>query len=180
MGKARRDRRRKEGGGLYAVAIGSNRPLSARLAPRAIVEAAFAALDRSPLRLIARAPVIASRPIGPSARAYANSAAVVGTDLSPVALLDHLQGIEAAFGRRRHLRWGARTLDLDIVLWSGGAHRSRRLTIPHAAFAARDFVLGPLGAVAPRWRDPASGLSIAQLAARLTKPKPVDPAPVRR
>ncbi|BAK65777.1 2-amino-4-hydroxy-6-hydroxymethyldihydropteridine pyrophosphokinase [Sphingobium sp. SYK-6] len=161
-------------GHVYAIGIGSNRPLRARLGPPAIVKAAFEALDVAPLRLVARSPVIASRPIGPSARTYANAAALVAAPLEPLAMLDMLQAIERRFHRRRQRRWGARTLDLDLLLWSGGAVRHKRLTIPHAALAQRDFVLRPLRAIAPHWRDPRSGRSIAQLAARLSRPKPVD------
>jgi 2-amino-4-hydroxy-6-hydroxymethyldihydropteridine diphosphokinase len=159
----------------YIVAIGSNQALSRRLGPRAIVAAATLALDRGPVRVRAIAPTLRSRPLGPSARDYANSAVVVRTRLSPPALLDHLRSVEAHFGRQRHRRWGARTLDLDIILWEGGAVRSRGLTIPHPALPSRDFVLKPVRAMAARWRHPTTGLAIAHLAARNARPKPVDP-----
>jgi 2-amino-4-hydroxy-6-hydroxymethyldihydropteridine diphosphokinase len=58
-------------------------------------------------------------------------------------------------------------IDLDIILWSGGAWGEKGLTVPHAAFRERDFVLRPLLAIVPAWRDPVSGLSVRQLAARL-------------
>ncbi len=159
---------------LYAVGIGSNRALSRHLMPRAIVQAAMTALDLPPLSVVARAPVIASRPIGPSLRSYANSAVIVASPLPPRDMLARMHALEARFGRRRHRRWGERTLDLDLLLWSGGAIRSRRLTIPHPAMPARDFVLAPLSAIARNWRDPRSGLTVAQLATRLRKPNPVD------
>lgn len=159
---------------LYAIAIGSNQPLSRRLTPRTIVAAAMVELDRKPLSVEAIGPVVTSRPLGPSARDYANSAVIVATRLSPPDLLDHLQTLEARFGRRRHQRWGSRTLDLDIILWEGGAWHSPRLTVPHPGFRERPFVLGPLAAIAPRWRDPLSGLSMAQWAARLARPKIVN------
>ena len=66
---------------------------------------------------------------------------------------------------------GARVLDLDIVLWSGGAWGSPGVTIPHPAFAQRDFVLHPAAAIAPGWRDPITGRTIAQLRSRLTRPR---------
>ena len=156
---------------LYAVGIGSNRPLSGHMRPRAIVQAAMIALDLPPMTVIARAPVIATRPIGPSLRSYANSAAIVLSPLAPLEMLERLQELEARFHRRRFRRWGDRTLDLDLLLWSGGAVRSRRLTIPHASLHERAFVLTPLLAIARRWRDPVTGLTVAQLAARLAKPK---------
>jgi 2-amino-4-hydroxy-6-hydroxymethyldihydropteridine diphosphokinase len=164
----------------YAIGLGSNRPLARGLYPRAILAAAMVALDRPPLRLAACTPIIASRPIGPSSRTYANAAALIDTALGPLAMLDRLQAIERAFRRRRQRRWGARTLDLDILLWSGGRVSSRRLTVPHPALPARPFVLVPLRMVAPLWRDPASGRSVAQLAASLLRPRPARPKPVDR
>lgn len=170
--KARQDKDRPKH--VYAVGVGSNRPLSACLVPRAVVAAALQALDEAPLHLIGSAPVVASRPLGPSTRTYANSAALVATDLEPLAMLDALQAIERRFRRRRYRRWGPRTLDLDLLLWSGGIVAHPRLSIPHPALPLRSFVLEPLRQIAPNWRDPLSGLTIRQLAIRLTKPKSVD------
>src|SRR3546814_4583193 len=59
--------------------------------------------------------------------------ALVASSLDPPAMLDRLQAIEAAFGRRTGQRWSARTLDLDILLWSGGIWSDDRLVIPHPA-----------------------------------------------
>ena len=175
MGKSSKQRRAKPKKSLYAIGLGSNRPLSRALTPVAIIAAAMRALDRKPLRLCAAAPLFRSRPIGPSARDYANSAAIIRTRLQPDALLRHLQAVERRFGRRRQQRWGARTLDLDILLWEKGPHQSSALTIPHPHYARRDFVLHPLGIIAPRWRDPATGFQVAHLRARLDRPKAVDP-----
>jgi 2-amino-4-hydroxy-6-hydroxymethyldihydropteridine diphosphokinase len=91
------------------------------------------------------------------------------SDEAPPALLRRLKAIERDFGRRRGRVWGARVIDLDIVLWSGGAWGDSRLTVPHPRFRGRDFVLAPLAEVAPDWRDPVTGLSIRQLAARLRR-----------
>jgi len=156
---------------IYAVGIGSNRAM-AGLRPGDIVNAAFEALNAAPLRLLAHSPVISSRPLGPSARTYANAAALVATTLPPLAMLDQLQAIERTFHRRRYRRWGARTLDLDLLLWSGGTVRSKRLIVPHPGLRMRNFVLQPLKTIAPHWRDPDTGLTIAQLAARLSRPRP--------
>lgn len=178
MARARQD---AEGASRYAVGIGSNRPLARGLGPAAIVRLAIERLDGGDLRLLAASPIMRSRPIGPSARDYANAAALVESPLPPEALLGRLQAIEHAFGRRRARRWGARTLDLDLLLWEGGGRlRSRRLTVPHPHLATRGFVLGPLRAIAPRWRVPPGALRIAHLAARLARAKPVDPAPPPR
>ncbi|HZV10056.1 MAG TPA: 2-amino-4-hydroxy-6-hydroxymethyldihydropteridine diphosphokinase [Novosphingobium sp.] len=114
-------------------------------------------------------PVIASAPVGPSRRRYANGAVLLRADCSPPRLLALLKGIEESFGRRPGQRWGARVLDLDIVLWSGGVWRSRGLCVPHLAFRERVFVLGPLAVLVPGWRDPITGRTCRQLFARLTR-----------
>lgn len=158
----------------YAIGLGSNRAVARGFGPAALIDAALDALGRDAhIRLVARSAVLRSRPLGPSLRDYANAAAVVESDLTPLALLDRLQGVERQFGRRRAKRWGERTLDLDILLWSGGRYRSRRLTIPHREIARRTFVLRPLADVAPGWRIAGTALSIHHLAARLARARPV-------
>ena len=155
---------------LYALALGSNRPLSGKRTPKVLVQEAAVSLRRVG-RVLAMAPTLTSSPIGPSLREYANSALLIESNLWPSAMLRALKMIEAGLGRRRHRRWGARSIDIDIILWSGGRWESRTLHIPHPAFRTRAFVLSPLCAIAPGWRDPVSGLSIRQLQARLRKPQ---------
>ena len=140
-----------------------------------MLRAALAALDAEPgIALAAASPIIASVPLGPSRRRYANAAAILTSDLTPPALLDRLHTLEQRFARRRRgRRWGARTLDLDIVLWSEGAWASPGLTVPHPAYRERLFVLAPALAIARAWRDPLTGHTIAHLAARLRKPRPM-------
>ena len=158
----------------YLIALGSNQRLPDMGGPRAVLDAAFDALDADAGDVLARSRIISSAPVGPSLRRYANAAAVVESALEPGAMLAVLQRIEADFGReRRGQRWRSRTLDLDIVLWSGGIHAAPGLAIPHPLFREREFVLGPAMAIAPRWRDPVTGLSLRQLHARLTRPRPV-------
>ncbi len=127
----------------------------------------------------ARSPVIGSAPIGPAQRRFANSVALVESELDPLAMLSALQRMEREFGRRRWRRWGDRVLDCDIVLWDGGWWTSDRLQVPHPEFRQRAFVLGPASSIAANWRDPCSGLSLAQLHVRLTKPRPVPSAAPR-
>lgn len=153
---------------IYALALGSNRPLSARLTPRQLLAEATARIAQD-ARIVAIAPTIETAPIGPSRRRFANAALLIESLLAPPAMLAWLQSIEQALGRRRYRRWGARSVDIDIILWSGGPWNSRTLAIPHPAFATRDFVLTPLRAIAPAWRDPRSGLTIRHLHARLQK-----------
>lgn len=155
----------------YLIALGSNRRHHRLGAPRRVLDAALVALASEGIDIESIAPVIDTPPIGPSTRRYANSAAVIRTSLMPDALLALLKRIEARFGRRLGQRWSARTLDLDIILWSGGSwySASPRLIVPHAAYRRRDFVLRPAAQIAPRWRDPLTGLSLAQLRHRATR-----------
>lgn len=158
----------------YLIALGSNKRHHRHGDPRQVLRAAIAALAAAAVVVEAAAPIVTSAPLGPSLRCYANSAALIATDLAPDELLDLLKTIEGQFGRRAGgQRWSSRVLDLDIVLWSGGAWSSPRLTVPHAAFRTRDFVLTPTVALAPGWRDPVSNLSLRQLKARLTRPRPM-------
>ena len=158
----------------YLIALGSNQRHPHHGPPPSVLTAALAALAREGIIVEAASPIITSAPIGPSRRRYANAAARIATSLSPPALLELLQTIETRFGRvRRGQRWRARTLDLDLILWSGGPWRSRTLTIPPPLYRQRSFVLTPAAAVAPDWRDPAGTCTIRHLHARLTRPAPV-------
>lgn len=158
----------------YLIALGSNQRHHRFGAPERVLQAVLAALRQSDVKVLAAAPTIRSAPLGPSRRRYANGAALIKTRLEPEELLDRLHGIERDFGRRRSgQRWTARVLDLDIVLWSGGAWSSSGLIIPHPEFRRRAFVLGPAAAIAPGWRDPITGLSLCQLHSRLTRPRRV-------
>ena len=150
----------------YLVALGSNRRHGRHGAPAGVLAAALDELAAQGLAILAAAPLISSAPIGPSHRRYANGAVLLESADSPPALLARLKAIERAFGRRAGRRWGARVLDLDIILWSGGIWASPGLTIPHPAFRRRGFVLAPANALVPDWRDPLSGRTVRQLRAR--------------
>ena len=151
----------------YAIAIGSNRR-GRHGAPEREVAAAIAALGRAS----AHSRILRTAPLGPSNRRFANAIAILESGEAPPALLRRLKEIERDFGRRGGQVWGARVIDLDIILWSGGAWSENGLTVPHPRFRERDFVLAPLLEVAPAWRDPVTGFSVRQLRARLTRRTP--------
>ena len=151
----------------YAIALGAN-VRGRHGSPERALSAALQAIGG----VVARSPVIRSAPVGPSRRRFANAVALVESESAPPALLCRLKTIEQAFGRRDGERWGARVLDLDIILWSGGAWSDRRLTIPHATFRTRRFVLGPLARVAPDWRDPLTGRTVRQLLHLVDRTRP--------
>ena len=157
----------------YLVALGSNQRHHRFGSPERVLLAALLALDQHGLTVKRAGPVVRSLPLGPSRRRYANGAALVETRLEPAAMLARVKAIEAQFGRRRGgQRWTARVLDLDLILWGGGAFASRDLTIPHLQFRERSFVLGPARRIAGDWRDPISGLMLKHLHARLTRRRP--------
>ena len=149
---------------LYAIALGSNRPHGRYGRPAGVVEAAIATLDAE-FGLLDVSPIVLNAADGGAGRDFANAVALVESELEPPQMLAKLKSIEREFGRRAGRRWGPRVLDLDLVLWSGGEFRSRRLTIPHPRFAERSFVLQPLAAIAPGWR--VGAFSVRQLAGRL-------------
>jgi 2-amino-4-hydroxy-6-hydroxymethyldihydropteridine diphosphokinase len=124
------------------------------------------------LYVVAASRVLATAPVGPGTRSYANAVALIETDFDPPALLAHLKSIERAHGRRPGRRWGDRPLDLDIIGWSGGLWVSAGLCIPHSAFRERRFVLEPVVEIAPDWRDPVNHLTARQLLARLDRKRP--------
>jgi 2-amino-4-hydroxy-6-hydroxymethyldihydropteridine diphosphokinase len=146
----------------YVIALGSNRR-GRHGTPADEVRAALAAIGG----VVMTSPLVTTAPLGPARRRFVNAAALIESDDSPPELLARLKAIEAAFGRRRGQRWTDRVIDLDIVLWSNGAWASDGLTVPHPQFRRRDFVLRPIAAIVPDWRDPLTGLTMRQLAARL-------------
>jgi 2-amino-4-hydroxy-6-hydroxymethyldihydropteridine diphosphokinase len=97
--------------------------------------------------VIACASIIETEPVGPGEQGrYLNTVVEIRTSLEPRALLQELLAIEARHGRERsaEIRWGARTLDLDIVLFGDRVVNEPGLSIPHPSMHLRSFVLEPL------------------------------------
>jgi 2-amino-4-hydroxy-6-hydroxymethyldihydropteridine diphosphokinase len=147
-----------------AIALGSNLGDS-----RGTLEQALDALGQSEgVRLLCRSSWYRSAPIGPVQPDYINGCALLEVALAPEALLDVLQGVENRFGRVRAERWGARTLDLDLILYGPLRIATERLEVPHPRMAERAFVLLPLAEIAAEWIDPVSGRPVGELAAALS------------
>ena len=98
---------------------------------------------------------------------FLNGVMEIQTLLPPSELLDYLHEIEQRAERKREIRWGPRTLDMDILLYDDLVVESEELIIPHVDMQNRDFVLGPMSEIAPWVRHPVSGLTMEQLYARL-------------
>ncbi|MFO1035033.1 MAG: 2-amino-4-hydroxy-6-hydroxymethyldihydropteridine diphosphokinase [Hyphomicrobiales bacterium] len=144
---------------MILIALGSN--LSGPWgAPADTLERAFAALNAWPLHLVARSPVLRTAPYGRKNQPdFCNAVALVETHLPPEALLRRLHMIERQAGRQRRLRWGPRTLDLDLLDYHGLVRPRRGLAIkplalPHPEMLLRSFVMEPLAAIAPQWKHP--------------------------
>lgn len=142
------------------IALGSNLGDS-----YTILESALEALNKtSGIRVEARSHWYKTKPIGPPQPDYLNGCALLQITLTPHSLLAALLAIETEFGRERRERWGARTLDLDLLLFDDVILQTPDLQIPHPRMNERAFVLVPLAEIAPDWVEPRSQRSILELA----------------
>lgn len=133
------------------VAIGSNLADPVTQAQAAITALEILAMSR----LVLVSSLYASKPMGPQEQPdYINAVACIDTCLAPIELLDALQQIENEQGRVRKEHWGARTLDLDILLYGDEVISTPRLTVPHYGMKEREFVLYPLAEIAPQLQLP--------------------------
>jgi 2-amino-4-hydroxy-6-hydroxymethyldihydropteridine diphosphokinase len=110
---------------------------------------------------------------------FLNCVICLETDLAPRALLDALRAIEAEMGRERGVRYGPRTIDLDILFYGGEVVSEEGLEIPHPRIAERRFVLAPLSEVRPRLVHPVLGKTVSELASSLVSERKVVRVPVR-
>ncbi|MGX9856758.1 2-amino-4-hydroxy-6-hydroxymethyldihydropteridine diphosphokinase [Limimaricola variabilis] len=170
------------GAGLALIALGANAE-GPQGAPAAGLRAAMAEIAR--LGRAARCSRLWRSPafpagIGPD---FVNAAMALDTDLDAAELLAQLHAIEARFGRVRQDRWGPRSLDLDLLALDGAVRPDlagwarwrdlapveqarqtpQELILPHPRLQDRGFVLLPLAEVAPDWRHPVTGLSVASM-----------------
>lgn len=113
-------------------------------------------------------------PVGPVAQPdFLNAVVALRTALPPQGLMAALLQIEQQHGRDRSVSVpkGPRTLDLDLLSYDNLVMETPALTLPHPALAARRFVLVPLAEIAPQWRHPVCGKTVAELLAELPRAK---------
>lgn len=160
---------------MILVALGANLPSERFGSPRRTLEAALDAFAERGVRVLARSRWYSTAPYPPSDQPrYVNAVAKIETALTPEALLDRLHDIEREFGRQRGERNAARTIDLDLIDYDGRVSDARP-TLPHPRMHERAFVLRPLGDIAPEWRHPATGESVAQLLAKAPDRDAIEP-----
>jgi 2-amino-4-hydroxy-6-hydroxymethyldihydropteridine diphosphokinase len=145
--------------------------------PSSTVKRALKELDRGATRLIRASRLSVTAPFGrPNQPDFVNAVASIETHLPPEALMRRLHTIEYAAGRRRGVRWGPRTLDLDLLAYHevlrgpafpvvGG---KRPLLLPHPGMSERLFVLEPLAEIAPAWRHPRTRETAREMLRKLT------------
>lgn len=122
-------------------------------------------VDRPEVRLLGVSPVVQTKAVGGPAGQpdFLNMVISVATTLSPEELLEHCHAVEQKHHRVREVRWGPRTLDVDIIVYGDVRSDDPRLTLPHPLAASRAFVLYPWSLLDPTAQ--LDGRSVAALAA---------------
>ncbi len=147
------------------IAVGTN------LGNRAVaLDRALSALSKLPsTTLLARSRWHETTPVGGPAgqEIFFNGAIVLETSLSARSLAGHLWQVETDFGRTRRVRWDARVLDLDILLYGNQRINEADLVIPHPRMTFRRFVLDPAVEIAGSMVHPPSGWTLAALRRQL-------------
>jgi len=135
--------------------------------PREQVLAAYAELERLPeTTLTARSSLYRSAPLGYTAQPdFVNAVAKLLTALTPERLLAELREIERRHDRRRSVRDGPRTLDLDLLLYGDAEIDTPALSVPHPRMHERAFVLAPLAEIEPQASVPGRG-TVSELLSR--------------
>lgn len=149
------------------IGIGSNENDPAEQCRRAVAMIAAA----GSISILRKSSLYSTEPVGVADQDwFVNAAVEIRTALQAVDLLGVLKDIEAGMGRTPGLKWGPRTIDLDILLYGQEVVRQERLIIPHPDLHRRRFVLVPLAEIASFVIHPDFGVSIKGLMERLEDP----------
>lgn len=180
------------------LAFGSNQATPLENSAQ-IIQSAYALLSAKPIDICAFSPLFRTPafPAG-SGPDYVNAVVCAHTSLNPQELLATLHDVEAALGRTRQQRWGARLIDIDLLDYDGCVLPTREiydnwrnlplelqktkwpdeLILPHPRIQDRGFVLVPLKTVAPDWVHPVTGDDIDALIGRIDRKELVEIVPI--
>ncbi len=148
------------------IALGSNLGKREDNLRRAL--AALAAREGIAVRRVS--PFLETAPVGgPPQGPFLNAAAELETTLEPPELLAVLHQVERELGRERTVRWGPRTIDLDLLLYGERVIDEQGLRLPHPRMHERRFVLDPLSQIAPDARHPILDRTVRELLAELER-----------
>lgn len=132
----------------------------------AYIERALARLGEEGMRIVKRSSFYETEPVEFLAQGwFLNIAVEAETELMPRQLLRVIRQIERELGRKRIVRSGPRTIDIDILLFDANIARATELEIPHPRMTERRFVLVPMAEIAPALRHPMLRLTMAELLA---------------
>jgi 2-amino-4-hydroxy-6-hydroxymethyldihydropteridine diphosphokinase len=154
---------------MILLALGANLEFCGLAPEHTLVHAMRAVEAIAPIKNSSRLYAFPAWP-DPADPPFCNAVLSLASAPSPADLLQALQGIEAAFGRRRNARNAPRTLDIDILAYDELKSLDPRLVLPHPGLEDRLFVLEPLAEIAPDWVSPRSGKTAADLLKAFRKP----------
>ena len=159
------------------IGIGSNVGDKARQCEQGISE--IQKLDRH--RLLARSSLYKTQPIGYTEQDwFINLVIKIETEMDAPALLSSLKEIESRLGRVETLRWGPRTIDLDILFFNDHQIQTDELTVPHPLIQDRQFVLVPLAEIDPNLTHPVLKKTVKELLEGLPEDQGVERLPDAR
>lgn len=153
--------------------------LGSNLGDRALqIKKALKRLEEEGVRITRRSSMYETEPVEFHKQGwFLNCAVEAETELTPKQLLRVIRNIEKDLGRKRVIRAGPRTLDIDILIYDDVLIRGEELEIPHPRMAQRRFVLIPMAEIAPTLRHPELHLTMAQLLAATSDRSQVLPWP---